>query len=128
MSGDDTQLSEPHSGNEWVAAAVRLDGNAAAGILSEILCPRHHDGERDLRHLRNDPAAGCAACLPSRHGYGAALSQLRRCRPARRAHTDAAVARSDRCEACRPSGRDGALGRLTERTRNMSTPTLAPSE
>jgi len=39
MNGDEKRVSEQHSGDERVAEAVRLDGNAAAGILSEVFVP-----------------------------------------------------------------------------------------
>jgi hypothetical protein len=39
MNGDEKRVSEQHPGDERVAEAVRLDGNAAAGILSEVFVP-----------------------------------------------------------------------------------------
>ena len=73
MSGDDPQLSEPHSGDEWVAEAVRLDGNAAAGILSEIFVP-------DI----TTASAICATCgtirpLGALHAYVHGMGTMLRC-------------------------------------------------
>jgi len=74
MSGDDTQLSEPHSGgDEWVAEAVKLDGNAAAGILSEIFVP-------DI----TTASATCATCgtirpLGALHVYVHGMGTMLRC-------------------------------------------------
>ena len=39
MNGDDRRASEQQSADERVGEAVRLDGNAAAGILSEVFVP-----------------------------------------------------------------------------------------
>ena len=36
MNGDEKRVSKQHPGDEHGAEAVRLDGNAAAGILSEV--------------------------------------------------------------------------------------------
>jgi hypothetical protein len=36
MNGDEKRVSEQHPVDERIAEAVRLDGNAAAGILSEV--------------------------------------------------------------------------------------------
>lgn len=77
------------------------------------LRPRQHDGERDVRQLRDGPGAGGDVRLRPRHGYGDALSQLRRRRLACRAHAHAAVAGPDGCEARRHDGRHGSLGRVT---------------
>ena len=94
---------------ESVADALRLDGNAAAGILSELFVP-------DLTAAR----ATCAGCGATRavgallvyaHGMGTvdALSQLRRRRPVRHAHGDAGVARSDGCQAHHHCCRSGSF-------------------
>jgi hypothetical protein len=39
MSGDERPTSEQQSVDERVGEAMRLDGNAAAGILSEVFLP-----------------------------------------------------------------------------------------
>jgi uncharacterized protein DUF6510 len=39
MNGDDRRASEEQSVDDGVGEAMRLDGNAAAGILSEIFVP-----------------------------------------------------------------------------------------
>ena len=51
MNGDDRRASRRQSVDERVGEAVRLDGNAAAGILSELFVP-------DLTTAR----ATCANC------------------------------------------------------------------
>jgi uncharacterized protein DUF6510 len=51
MNGDDLRASERQSVDERVGEAERLDGNAAAGILSEVFVP-------DLTTAR----ATCANC------------------------------------------------------------------
>jgi predicted RNA-binding Zn-ribbon protein involved in translation (DUF1610 family) len=51
MNGDDREVSEQPSVDERVGDAARLDGNAAAGILSEVFVP-------DLTTAR----ATCANC------------------------------------------------------------------
>jgi Family of unknown function (DUF6510) len=51
MNGDERRASEQQSVDERIGEAVRLDGNAAAGILSEVFVP-------DLTTAR----ATCANC------------------------------------------------------------------
>ena len=51
MNGDERRASEQRSVDERAGEAVRLDGNAAAGILSEVFVP-------DLTTAR----ATCANC------------------------------------------------------------------
>jgi hypothetical protein len=71
VSGDENRVSEQHPDDERVAEAVRLDGNAAAGILSEVFVP-------DITTAR----ATCANCGTIRalgvllvyvHGMGTVL-------------------------------------------------------
>jgi Family of unknown function (DUF6510) len=51
MNGDDMMASEERAANERAGETLRLDGNAAAGILSEVFVP-------DLTTAR----ATCANC------------------------------------------------------------------
>src|SRR5262247_4939917 len=51
MNGDDMKASEERAADERAGEALRLDGNAAAGILSEVFVP-------DLTTAR----ATCANC------------------------------------------------------------------
>ena len=51
MNSDERRVSEQQSVDEYAGGAVRLDGNAAAGILSELFVP-------DLTAAR----ATCANC------------------------------------------------------------------
>jgi len=39
VNGDEKRVSKQHPGDERVAEAARLDGNAAAGILGEVFVP-----------------------------------------------------------------------------------------
>ncbi len=39
MNGDKRRAAEPESGDDRVTEAMRLDGNFAAGILSEVFVP-----------------------------------------------------------------------------------------
>lgn len=50
MNADKTQASEPKSADDRVGEAVRLDGNFAAGILSEVFVP-------DITTTRGAPTA-----------------------------------------------------------------------
>ena len=87
MKGDGRTASENEPGDERVGEALRLDGNAAAGILSEVFVP-------DLTTAR----ATCANCgairalgalLVYSHGMGTVMRcpELRRRRPACRTYT-----------------------------------------
>jgi Family of unknown function (DUF6510) len=51
MNGNDTRAPEEQAADERAGEALRLDGNAAAGILSEVFVP-------DLTTAR----ATCASC------------------------------------------------------------------
>jgi len=92
--------------------------------------PKCHGTRRHLRYFRAvaeskgfreaarqphvvQPALSQTVSDLARYGDGGAMSQLRRRRLARRAHSDATVARRDGCEARRHGRRDGILGRVT---------------
>ncbi len=73
MNGDDRRASEQESVDERVSEAVRLDGNAAAGILSEVFVP-------DITTAR----ATCASCgtirpLGALPAYGQNMGAVMRC-------------------------------------------------
>jgi len=73
MNGDDRRASEQQSDDERVDEAMRLDGNAAAGILSEVFVP-------DITTMR----ATCANCGTSRAlgalpVYGQGMGTVMRC-------------------------------------------------
>lgn len=73
MNGDDRRASKQQSVDERVGEAVRLDGNAAAGILSEVFVP-------DLTTAR----ARCANCgaireLGALFVYGHGMGTVMRC-------------------------------------------------
>jgi len=73
MNGDDRRASEQQSADERVGEAVRLDGNFAAGILSEVFIP-------DITTTR----AMCANCgtirpLGALPVYGQNMGVVMRC-------------------------------------------------
>ena len=73
MNGDRTRASEQGSAEERVGEAVRLDGNFAAGILSEVFVP-------DITTAR----AMCANCgtirpLGALPVYGQNMGAVMRC-------------------------------------------------
>lgn len=73
MNADKTQASEPKSADDRVGEAVRLDGNFAAGILSEVFVP-------DITTTR----AMCANCetirpLGALLAYGQNMGAVMRC-------------------------------------------------
>jgi Family of unknown function (DUF6510) len=73
MNGDDRLASEQQSAEERAGEAMRLDGNAAAGILSEIFVP-------DITMAR----ATCANCGTMRAFgalplYGQSMGAVIRC-------------------------------------------------
>ncbi len=78
MKGDDRRASEERAADERAGEALRLDGNAAAGILSEVFVP-------DLTTAR----ATCANCGTIR-ALGALLVY---------AHGMGTVMRCPECEA-----------------------------
>jgi hypothetical protein len=82
MNSDKRRASEQGSADERVGEAVRLDGNAAAGILSEVFVP-------DITTTR----AMCANCgtirpLGALPVYGQSMGAVMRC-----PNCDAAVLR-----------------------------------
>jgi hypothetical protein len=73
MSADERRTSEQQSADERIGDAARLDGNAAAGILSEIFVP-------EITTAR----AICAGCgtmraLGALLVYGDAMGTVMRC-------------------------------------------------
>ena len=73
MDGDQRRASEQESTGERVGEAVRLDGNVAAGILSEVFVP-------DITTIR----ARCASCgairpLGALPVYGQNMGAVMRC-------------------------------------------------
>ena len=110
MDGDERRASE-HV-DEHAGEALRLDGNAAAGILSEVFIPDITAARATCANCGTIRALG--ALLVYAHGMGmVAMSQLRRRRLARRAHAHAPVARPGGCEARRHGGPNGILRRVT---------------
>ena len=73
MNGDDRRAPEQESADDHVGEAVRLDGNVAGGILSEIFVP-------DITTIR----ARCASCgtirpLGALPVYGQTMGAVMRC-------------------------------------------------
>jgi hypothetical protein len=71
MNGDEKRVSEQHSGDERGAEAVRLDGNAAAGILSEVFVPDITTGGATCANCGTIRPLG--ALLVYVHGMGTVL-------------------------------------------------------
>jgi hypothetical protein len=73
MNGDKTRASEQESADRRAGEAVRLDGNAAAGILSEVFAP-------DITTSRA-MCANCGAIRPlgALPLYGQSMGVVMRC-------------------------------------------------
>jgi hypothetical protein len=82
MIGDERRASEPQSVDERVGEAVRLDGNAAGGILSEVFVPEITTTRATCANCGTIRALG--ALLVYAHGMGTVI----RC-----PHCDAVVLR-----------------------------------
>jgi len=82
MNGDERRASEPQSVDERVGEAARLDGNAAAGILSEVFVPEITTARATCANCGTIRALG--ALLVYAHGMGTVM----RC-----PHCDAVVLR-----------------------------------
>ena len=93
--------------------ALRLDGNAAAGILSEVFVPDLTTAQATCANCGTIRAMGALPVYA--HGmYGDALSRLRRRHPSRRAHADPIVARPHGCKTRRHGGCRSTHGRVIE--------------
>ncbi len=73
MNGDDNRASEERADDTRVGDALRLDGNAAAGILSEVFVP-------DLTAARTTCATcGATRALGALLVYAHAMGTVMRC-------------------------------------------------
>lgn len=71
MNGDDRRASVPHSVDEDAGEALRLDGNAAAGILSEVFVPDITTARATCANCGTMRAMG--ALLVYAHGMGTVM-------------------------------------------------------
>jgi hypothetical protein len=71
MNGDERRASEQQSVDERVGEAVRLDGNAAAGILSEVFVPDLTTARATCGNCGTIRALG--ALLVYAHGMGTVM-------------------------------------------------------
>src|SRR5438309_1989104 len=71
MNGDERRPSEQQSGDEHVGEALRLDGNAAAGILSEVFVPDISAARATCANCGTIRALG--ALLVYAHGMGTVI-------------------------------------------------------
>ncbi len=71
MNGDERRASEEQSVDDGVGEAMRLDGNAAAGILSEVFVPEVTTARATCANCGTIRALG--ALLVYAHGMGTVM-------------------------------------------------------
>jgi hypothetical protein len=98
MDGDQTRAERDRTDDDRAGEAARLDGNVAAGMLSEIFVTRFHDGARDACELRGREAVGSVARVRAQDGNGDAVYHVRFSGDANGADTHPTMVRPDRCE------------------------------
>jgi Family of unknown function (DUF6510) len=103
MNGD-TRREDP------VGEAVRLDGNVAAGLLSEVFVPDMTTTRAMCANCGTIRPLGALPVYGQTMGRGDAMSHVRRGRVASCAHAEATAGRSDRSKALTDGGRNVALG------------------
>ena len=70
MNGDERRVADQQSVDERAGEAVRLDGNAAAGILSEVFVPDITTARTTCANCGTIRALALGALLVYAHGMG----------------------------------------------------------